>query len=140
MKYCTLCKINKSVSEFYKNSSKKDGLQNYCKSCNTEHVRNRNRSIPDYYSNRNKQNKIKTKTFILNYLNSHSCVDCGETDPVVLEFDHQHSKVIEISKLLNQTTSITTLQKEIDKCEVRCANCHRRKTSRDFGWFKSIPL
>jgi hypothetical protein len=26
---------------------------------------------------------------------------------------------------------------ELQKCDVRCANCHRRKTARDFKWFKS---
>lgn len=29
---------------------------------------------------------------------------------------------------------LAMLKTEIEKCEVRCANCHRRKTARDLGW------
>jgi hypothetical protein len=28
------------------------------------------------------------------------------------------------------------IAEELKKCDVRCANCHRRKTARDFKWFK----
>ena len=34
MKVCTKCKVEKELSEFYKDKSKKDGLQSYCKGCN----------------------------------------------------------------------------------------------------------
>jgi hypothetical protein len=27
---------------------------------------------------------------------------------------------------------------EIDKCDVRCANCHRRRTAADFGWWRHM--
>lgn len=55
------------------------------------------------------------------------CVDCGTKEQVVLELDHvRGTKVTEVSKLL--TASLPRLFAELDKCETRCANCHRRAT------------
>ena len=73
------------------------------------------------------------------YLKKHPCVDCGEKDPIVLEFDHLKDKLIEVSRLV-QYTSMNKMQNEIEKCEIRCANCHRRKTAIQFGWYKNLPL
>ena len=73
------------------------------------------------------------------YLKKHPCVDCGEKNPIVLEFDHLRDKLIEVSRLV-QYTSINKVQSEIEKCEIRCANCHRRKTAIQFGWYKNLPL
>ena len=56
------------------------------------------------------------------YLKKHPCVDCGEKNPIVLEFDHLRDKLIEVSRLV-QYTSINKVQSEIEKCEIRCANC-----------------
>jgi hypothetical protein len=68
----------------------------------------------------------------------HSCVDCGESDPLVLDFDHVRGmKKRHVSRMISGGTSIETLRKEIEKCVVRCANCHRRKTARELAWFKS---
>jgi hypothetical protein len=61
-------------------------------------------------------------------LEARSCVDCGEGDPVVLDFDHRADKRGDVSKLAAWGVSIATLQREIAKCDVRCANCHRRRT------------
>ena len=61
------------------------------------------------------------------YLTDHPCVDCRETDPLVLTFDHvRGKKKMNISQMVNQGYSIETLQDEIIKCEVRCMNCHMR--------------
>jgi hypothetical protein len=69
------------------------------------------------------------------------CVDCGETDPIVLEFDHEPgNKVDIISRMVQQRAWNATLA-EIAKCSVRCANCHRRKTAERAGWYAYIrPL
>lgn len=66
------------------------------------------------------------------------CVDCGEKDPVVLEFDHLNpsTKFKDVSKLLGK--SLYKLEEEISKCEVVCANCHKRRTAKMFGSWRSI--
>lgn len=72
------------------------------------------------------------QAFLLAYLASHPCVDCGEADIVVLDFDHVRGvKVMGIADLVAGVYSFAALKAEVAKCDVRCANCHRRKTLRD---------
>lgn len=66
--------------------------------------------------------------FIANYLKSAPCVDCGEADPAVLDFDHVGVKRYGVVQLAYREASIASLEREIAECEVRCANCHRRRT------------
>lgn len=77
-----------------------------------------------------KKHRIKVRVLINEYLKSKECVDCGEGDPVVLEFDHtvRSDKFKTINKMLSGHYSWNAIHLEIQKCEVRCANCHRRKT------------
>ena len=74
------------------------------------------------------------------YLLSHPCIDCGESDPIVLQFDHVRGK-----KLYNISQAVCgsklrwqTVLSEIAKCDVRCANCHTRKTAKESGWRKHL--
>lgn len=64
------------------------------------------------------------------------CAICGEKDPIVLDFDHinQQEKCCSVSALIGK--SETRLCTEIAKCQILCANCHRRKTSKQFMWTK----
>lgn len=75
-----------------------------------------------------------------NYLLSHPCVDCGEADPKVLDFDHREpaDKTAAVSRMLSGTLSWSKVLNEISKCDVRCSNCHRRKTAHQLGWYVSI--
>ena len=74
---------------------------------------------------------------LLEYLKGKSCVDCGEADPIVLEFDHVGggSKLFALGEMRLHAWS--TIEKELRKCAVRCANGHRRKTARAFGWYRA---
>ena len=67
---------------------------------------------------------------VYRYLENHPCVDCGEADPVVLDFDHVRGvKKKSVSRLLAGTFALATIFREIEKCDVRCSNCHRRITA-----------
>ena len=67
------------------------------------------------------------------FLIEQACVDCGEADPIVLEFDHvRGTKQDNVSTLIGRAFSWKRILEEVAKCEVRCANCHRRKTAAQF--------
>jgi hypothetical protein len=78
------------------------------------------------------------RAMVLHYLADHPCVDCGEKDLVVLQFDHVRGKKIEnISLMIRLGYSEEAIHKEIAKCEVRCANCHARRTAIQQNWTKA---
>lgn len=140
MKICSRCKREKPLKEFnFKNKALKI-RQKSCRNCTRLEVRNHYNNNKQYYlekaQKRNNENRDIVKKYIWEYLLAHPCVDCGEKDPVVLDFDHQNNKISSISDIIKNRNSLKMLQKEIKKCVVRCANCHRKKTARDFGWYK----
>lgn len=103
--------------------------KNKRKECNRkDYLKNKER----YYENSEKRRgvlKLKKRAYVNEYLLTHPCVDCGETDIIVLEFDHvRGEKYNNISNLVIQDRSFEKLKLEILKCDVRCANCHRRIT------------
>ena len=65
------------------------------------------------------------------YLAARQCVDCGERDIRCLEFDHRDrsTKTKAVALLVRDGVSWDVILEEIEKCDVRCANCHRRKTA-----------
>ena len=77
--------------------------------------------------------QLRNRKYVYEYLALHPCIDCNITDVRVLEFDHKrrNHKMYRIAELMTQGMSLATIQLEIDKCVVRCANCHRIKTLRE---------
>jgi hypothetical protein len=141
MKVCSICKLPKD--KFYKNSHRPDGLQTYCVDCAKERSKARYKGFSEeekrQIKDAAKEKTRRNKQFLWDYLKQNPCVDCGETDPVVLDFDHTTgNKLGSLANLANQGSSIESLQEEISKCQVRCAHCHRRKTAKELGWYKDI--
>ena len=140
MKICSICKLPQE--NFYKNSNRPDGLQTYCKECSIARSKKRYQNFSDEQKlemqNRAKQKSLQNKQFLWDFLKEHPCVDCGEIDPIVLEFDHLSDKKGCLSTLAGQGLGLETIKQEVNKCEVRCANCHRKKTATQFGWYKDI--
>jgi hypothetical protein len=61
-------------------------------------------------------------------------MDCTYADWIALEFDHRDpkEKYEDISKLMKKGY-LGKLKEEIKKCDIVCANCHTRRTARQFG-------
>lgn len=107
----------------------KDKIKNYSQ---LDYVKKQRYAKRISYSQRN-------QLYVYELLKHKSCVDCNDNRIEVLDFDHvKGNKENSICDIIRQALSIETLQKEIDKCEVRCANCHRIKTSKERGWFRSL--
>jgi hypothetical protein len=78
----------------------------------------------------NKANyKQRARDYVADYLSTHPCVDCGESDPIVLTFDHvRGEKSNDIANMIGAGRVLETIAAEIEKCEVRCFNCHAIRT------------
>jgi hypothetical protein len=142
MKQCPKCNENKTLDQFGNNVTKSDGKQTFCKECRNSYQKtwySENSEIQGIRVRKNDRvRKIMLQTKLWEFYLDHPCVDCGETDPIVLECDHQRDKIMAISTMMQNKISWDKIQKEIEKCEVRCSNCHRRRTAKQFGWYKFL--
>lgn len=86
--------------------------------------KNRRQELNDKWEKKQQETFLKLKSIL-------KCNNCIENDPVCLEFHHLNpiEKEGNIS-ILARKYSFKRLQKEIDKCIVLCANCHRKEHSR----------
>ncbi len=143
-KYCATCGNIKIFDEFNKNKTKRDGLNSICRECsnkrssryyleNTEHHRKTIRI-------RNKKLILQNQKNVFNYLKNNPCIDCSNNNPVMLDFDHRDNvdKIGNISQLITWGSSWKKIKNEIDKCDVRCSNCHRMRTARQQGWYQNL--
>lgn len=73
------------------------------------------------------------------HLEASGCVDCGLRDLCVLDFDHVTEKTANVTDLARSGCSVERLLREIALCEVRCANCHRRRTAAGAGYYRTRP-
>src|SRR6266699_6479194 len=81
----------------------------------------------------------KSQLLLHEYLSTHPCIDCSRNNILVLEFDHVHgSKKANVAAMARDERPWSTIQAEINKCEVRCANCHRIKTLDRIGSWRSL--
>lgn len=78
------------------------------------------------------------RDYVLEYLSSQSCAHCGEDDIRVLEFHHREkdNKYMAVAAMVSGGFSVERIRAEMAKCDVLCANCHRKITVEERGWFK----
>ena len=140
MRTCTKCFLQKPIEDFPWKNHLLGKRHAVCKECYAKrsaewYEENKDRQLENV--RRNNQNyREKARTYVLAYLLTHPCSSCGERDPRVLEFHHEGDKESEVSRLMGRGASLDALQAEIAKCVVLCANCHRKLTADNRGWYK----
>ena len=75
-----------------------------------------------------KKRKNALNKWFKNYKEKLKCSKCGEKHPACLEFHHRNSeeKFLILSQLINRGYSKERIIREVNKCTVLCANCHRK--------------
>ena len=142
MKKCIKCEQLKNENEFHFKNKKIGKRKNTCKCCQKKYRKyyyneNRDRLIK-YSIESSKKITLRNQQYLWDYLKNRPCIDCGNDNPIVLEFDHREEKITEVTKAAKNGWSIENIKKEIDKCDIRCANCHRIKTFNDFNWLAEV--
>lgn len=113
------------------------GRQHWCRECFRAYFRDRGDLHRRQVAVTQKRRSEKARAVVVDYLSRHPCVDCGEADVAVLEFDHVEGKTYNIAGLLARGAPAARILAEINRCQVRCANCHRRVTAHRGGWTRA---
>jgi hypothetical protein len=131
MRTCGRCGDTKANTEFNWRFRDRGLRDNYCRLCRSAYKKahyaaNKSRYVAN--ATKRKAALADTNTVqLLAFLRDRACVDCGITDPLVLEFDHLRDKAFTIGHAMALKRWEVILP-EIAKCDVVCANCHRRRT------------
>lgn len=140
VKLCPKCDTEKDLDDFHKRAKSPDGRQSWCKLCNTKsRVKYYHTNSDNKESTKRSASKAKKRNqeYVWEYLRNNPCVDCGESDIIVLQFDHiKGTKTESIAFMIQEGRTLEKLKAEIEKCEVVCANDHMRRTAKQFNWAK----
>lgn len=129
---CCCCNLEKPEYDFSFKNKKERKFNSRCKSCQSEYCKTHylNNKEKHILSSCRSKKAIRSKNqkLKLEYLSGKSCAECGNTDQRVFEFHHRNplEKENTVSVLLN-FKSWDKVIKEIEKCDILCANCHRIK-------------
>ena len=129
---CGRCGSEKPIDEFNWRRRHRGQRDNFCRPCRAAYKQEHYTANKQRYVAQARERKRvlaeQRMRYLLDYFVEHPCRDCGEDDPAVLEFDHLADKAFDISHALPYRAWNAILA-EIAKCDVVCANCHRRRTA-----------
>jgi hypothetical protein len=135
MKRCPRCHALRPRSDWGRNVRRADGLHSHCRACRREVVREHYARNAIRYResalsrNERRRNDVRA---IIRQAKDMECADCGVRYPFyVMDFDHRKGagKLFNIGRdALSGRCSLDDLRREISKCDVVCANCHRERT------------
>ena len=140
-KTCTKCGVEKQITEF--NWAKKGvSREGRCREClKAYHGEHYKKNKTTYQKNQRQYRKTQrgkkkekerfdgVKRMLVRWLSKHPCIACGEDNPVVLETHHRNpdEKNASIGTLVGAGRNWEFIKTELAKCDVLCANCHKRE-------------
>jgi hypothetical protein len=137
---CGRCGDVKPVEAFAWRRKSRGQRDNYCRPCRAaykqEHYALHRARYIESANERKRALVAERAAYLIDFFRDHPCADCGEDDPLVLEFDHLGDKEFNISKGLRDRGWLAVLD-EMAKCDVVCANCHRRRTAHRGGFARA---
>jgi hypothetical protein len=146
MKTCSKCLESKAFTEFFIKYTKTGRLHAQCKSCHKKYRQTYYKAhYARYRENYLKRAKHRRQTIksalrkkMLEYLSNKYCEICGFDDIRTLDFDHIDPSVknFSISRGMSDCLSWDDILKEIKKCRILCANCHKIRTAEQFNWYR----
>jgi hypothetical protein len=126
---CNQCGEIKLISEYTKNINTKTGYNIICKKCKNKIHRVWNIKYKEKNGYTREQKKASEVKEWINLFKTGPCVDCGQSyEPSLMDFDHLKDKHKCISKMVIERTSKENLLAEMEKCELVCCYCHRKRT------------
>jgi hypothetical protein len=139
-KQCCRCKLVEDTGEFQRSALRKDGLQVYCRSCKRLIDKEHNGRNPRRNYAHRRAYSLRNRKWLREYLKTKQCEweGCTVNDPDMLVFDHldPREKLDHVSTLAGSSCGLKTLQAEVAKCRVLCANHHQKHTIQQFGYKK----
>lgn len=72
--------------------------------------------------------RLERREVIAQIKRERGCMFCGEREPICLDFHHRDrsTKIANVSMLVVMKAAYSRIHEEIAKCDVLCANCHRK--------------
>lgn len=86
-----------------------------------------------YYHNRDADNayerhrRQRLRAWLYIHKESLGCTRCGTDDAACLDFHHVEDKHRALNELVTHGASAVTIYDELQRCEILCANCHRKE-------------
>lgn len=141
-KICNHCHQEKDEEEFNWRYKALGERSRACRECRVEFNRRYYQGTfqekhLEQVKERKKVVRDRARAFVIDYLQQHPCESCGEPDVRVLEFHHVGEKDMAVVDMIRGGYSVERIAAEISKCKVLCANCHRKLTVEERGWFRS---
>ena len=100
-----------------------------CPTCHNKYQKKYYKSHPHSILKSFKRRKTEIRKLIIQS-KLRPCLDCGHEYPYyVMDFDHVRGiKKFNLSIAAQKLYVLETVRKEIAKCDIICANCHRLRT------------